>query len=72
MQEENEDDDILISTESNVYLENTINILKEREHTPRSPAAKNNSIIIHSCYARSILSKHIFKLLPSNLVRSKD
>ncbi|WP_158617513.1 hypothetical protein [Legionella sp. km772] len=25
-----------------------------------------------SCYARSILSCHIFKLLPSNLVRSKN
>ncbi|WP_158617402.1 hypothetical protein [Legionella sp. km772] len=28
--------------------------------------------IINSCYARSILSCHIFKLLPSNLVRSKN
>ncbi|WP_255411131.1 hypothetical protein [Legionella sp. km772] len=26
----------------------------------------------NSCYARSILSCHIFKLLPSNLVRSKN
>ncbi|WP_158617405.1 hypothetical protein [Legionella sp. km772] len=26
----------------------------------------------YSCYARSILSCHIFKLLPSNLVRSKN
>ncbi|WP_158617420.1 hypothetical protein [Legionella sp. km772] len=29
-------------------------------------------VIINSCYARSILSCHIFKLLPSNLVRSKN
>ncbi|WP_158617450.1 hypothetical protein [Legionella sp. km772] len=28
--------------------------------------------INYSCYARSILSCHIFKLLPSNLVRSKN
>ncbi|WP_158617531.1 RHS repeat domain-containing protein [Legionella sp. km772] len=28
--------------------------------------------LIDSCYARSILSCHIFKLLPSNLVRSKN
>jgi hypothetical protein len=26
----------------------------------------------NSCYAQSILSSHHFKLLPSNLVRSKD
>ncbi|RUR06449.1 YihY/virulence factor BrkB family protein [Legionella sp. km772] len=31
-----------------------------------------NNILIDSCYARSILSCHIFKLLPSNLVRSKN
>ncbi|RUR12280.1 hypothetical protein [Legionella sp. km772] len=30
------------------------------------------SFLINSCYARSILSCHIFKLLPSNLVRSKN
>ncbi|WP_158617457.1 hypothetical protein [Legionella sp. km772] len=29
-------------------------------------------VINDSCYARSILSCHIFKLLPSNLVRSKN
>ncbi|WP_255411128.1 hypothetical protein [Legionella sp. km772] len=28
--------------------------------------------LTYSCYARSILSCHIFKLLPSNLVRSKN
>ncbi|WP_158617535.1 hypothetical protein [Legionella sp. km772] len=30
------------------------------------------SSFTNSCYARSILSCHIFKLLPSNLVRSKN
>ncbi|WP_158617532.1 hypothetical protein [Legionella sp. km772] len=30
------------------------------------------NLTINSCYARSILSCHIFKLLPSNLVRSKN
>ncbi|RUR04270.1 hypothetical protein [Legionella sp. km772] len=34
--------------------------------------AKIRNCLIHSCYARSILSCHIFKLLPSNLVRSKN
>ncbi|WP_158617415.1 hypothetical protein [Legionella sp. km772] len=29
-------------------------------------------LLDNSCYARSILSCHIFKLLPSNLVRSKN
>ncbi|WP_158617418.1 hypothetical protein [Legionella sp. km772] len=29
-------------------------------------------LLFYSCYARSILSCHIFKLLPSNLVRSKN
>ncbi|WP_255411114.1 hypothetical protein [Legionella sp. km772] len=29
-------------------------------------------LLNYSCYARSILSCHIFKLLPSNLVRSKN
>ncbi|RUR04499.1 hypothetical protein [Legionella sp. km772] len=31
-----------------------------------------HEFITYSCYARSILSCHIFKLLPSNLVRSKN
>ncbi|RUR04487.1 hypothetical protein [Legionella sp. km772] len=31
-----------------------------------------NALPNNSCYARSILSCHIFKLLPSNLVRSKN
>ncbi|WP_158617505.1 hypothetical protein [Legionella sp. km772] len=34
--------------------------------------ASTARFIIYSCYARSILSCHIFKLLPSNLVRSKN
>ncbi|WP_158617410.1 hypothetical protein [Legionella sp. km772] len=33
---------------------------------------KKATILNYSCYARSILSCHIFKLLPSNLVRSKN
>ncbi|WP_158617435.1 hypothetical protein [Legionella sp. km772] len=37
-----------------------------------TPCRKLSSLIINSCYARSILSCHIFKLLPSNLVRSKN
>ncbi|RUR05515.1 hypothetical protein [Legionella sp. km772] len=36
------------------------------------PLYKMGAIISYSCYARSILSCHIFKLLPSNLVRSKN
>ncbi|RUR11166.1 glycerophosphodiester phosphodiesterase family protein [Legionella sp. km772] len=32
----------------------------------------NPICLSYSCYARSILSCHIFKLLPSNLVRSKN
>ncbi|WP_158617510.1 hypothetical protein [Legionella sp. km772] len=35
-------------------------------------AATNLVFFNYSCYARSILSCHIFKLLPSNLVRSKN
>ncbi|WP_255411081.1 hypothetical protein [Legionella sp. km772] len=33
---------------------------------------KRKRTVNNSCYARSILSCHIFKLLPSNLVRSKN
>ncbi|RUR04233.1 hypothetical protein [Legionella sp. km772] len=35
-------------------------------------AVKAEVSLTDSCYARSILSCHIFKLLPSNLVRSKN
>ncbi|RUR05256.1 MBL fold metallo-hydrolase [Legionella sp. km772] len=36
------------------------------------PIEQEVNKLINSCYARSILSCHIFKLLPSNLVRSKN
>ncbi|WP_158617461.1 hypothetical protein [Legionella sp. km772] len=34
--------------------------------------SRSEPFVKFSCYARSILSCHIFKLLPSNLVRSKN
>ncbi|WP_158617542.1 hypothetical protein [Legionella sp. km772] len=37
-----------------------------------TPIFKMVDALTNSCYARSILSCHIFKLLPSNLVRSKN
>ncbi|RUR06574.1 DEAD/DEAH box helicase [Legionella sp. km772] len=46
------------------HLQLTIEVPKSE----LTAVASNN----HSCYARSILSCHIFKLLPSNLVRSKN
>ncbi|WP_233586859.1 recombinase family protein [Legionella sp. km772] len=45
---------------------------KGRKPTARSRTDDVMELINHSCYARSILSCHIFKLLPSNLVRSKN
>ncbi|RUR09387.1 Ig-like domain-containing protein [Legionella sp. km772] len=60
----------------------SINVLRAQNGNPNHAGVlytvntTSNSIsscpINNSCYARSILSCHIFKLLPSNLVRSKN
>ncbi|WP_158617511.1 hypothetical protein [Legionella sp. km772] len=41
-------------------------------NSPQRNTGNKGRPIMSSCYARSILSCHIFKLLPSNLVRSKN
>ncbi|RUR05779.1 hypothetical protein [Legionella sp. km772] len=61
-----------LSIPLDVFIVRKLGVPDHKEYAMGAIATGEIILLNNSCYARSILSCHIFKLLPSNLVRSKN